>query len=127
MLHTDHTLIKVAGDVLVGLVFLTQALGALPKSRFEFHSGRLRDRNIPAPSFVLICGLAMMFAGSAMVMLDVYPGIGAVLLIVFTVIATVLFQNFWTISDAVKRREKRGAFFNNLAILGGVLLVLAAS
>ena len=127
MLHADHTLIQTVGYVLVGLVFLSQALGALPRSRFDFHAGRLRDRHVPAPRFVLLCGLAMMFAGSAMVILDIYPVAGAALLTIFTIAATLLFQNFWTLSDPGKRREKRGAFFNNLAILGGLLLVLAAS
>jgi putative oxidoreductase len=127
MLHAAHTLLEVAGHILIGSVFLSQGLGALPRERFKFHSGRLRDCGIPAPDFVLACGLAMMLGGGLMVMLDIYAGIGAWLLLIFSIVATVLFQNFWVIEDHVARGGKRGSFFNNLAIIGGILLIISSS
>jgi putative oxidoreductase len=125
VLHADHSPLAIAGHVFIALLFIIQGLGALPRERFAFHTKRLRERLIPGPAFVLICGLAMMLAGGLMVMLDIYAQVGARMLIVFTVVATLLFQNFWTISDPVRRREKRGTFFNNLAVLGGLLLLVA--
>jgi putative oxidoreductase len=127
MLHETHTLLQVAGYVLVGSVFLSQGLGALPRERFAFHSGRLRDRGIPMPNFVLACGLAMMLGGGLMVILDIYAGIGGWLLLIFSIVATALFQNFWTIKDTAARRGKRGAFFNNMAIIGGIFLIISSS
>jgi putative oxidoreductase len=125
MFHAHHAPLQIAGQVLIGSLFVTQGLGALPRARFKFHSGRLGERRIPAPDFVLICGLAMMLAGGVMVMADIYSEVGAALLLVFGIVATVLFHNFWAVQDSAERRHKRAIFFNNLAVIGGLLLVLA--
>ncbi|MGE5538043.1 MAG: DoxX family protein [Gemmatimonas sp.] len=122
-MNFGDTPLDTLGHLLLASVFVSQGLGAIP--RFDFHAGRLRERRIPSPEFVLVCGLAMMLAGGAMLASGVFAVAGATLLIVFTIVATILFQNFWTIADVVRRREKRGQFFNNLAILGGLLLALA--
>lgn len=115
--------IEAAGRMLVGVLFLFQGFGAF--QRLDFHIGRLRSRHVPAPGVVLAFGLAMMLAGGAMVLVNFYAGIGAALLFVFTVTATVLFQNFWSIKEPDRRREKRTSFMYNLAIIGGILLVMA--
>ena len=125
MLHAQHAPLQIAGQVLIGSLFVAQGIGALSRARVKFHSGRLGERRIPAPDFVLVCGLAMMLAGGVMVMADIYSEVGAGLLLVFSIVATVLFQNFWTVRDPTARRGKRGTFFNNLAVIGGLLLILA--
>jgi len=123
--HSDHSLVEAAGYVLVGAVFISQALGTLPTARFENHAKKLREKGVPLANLVLACALAMMLSGGTMVIVDVYPQIGAGMLIVFTIFATLLYQNFWSIEDPVRRREKRGTFFNNLAILGGLLIMVS--
>jgi putative oxidoreductase len=123
MFHADHSLLQAVGYALVGSVFISQALGTLPRVRFANHAKKLGEKGFPLPNLILACALAMMLSGGAMVIADVYPRIGAGMLIVFTVIATLLYQNFWSIEDPVRRREKRGTFFNNLAILGGLLII----
>ena len=125
MFHANHNILTIAGYVMVGSVFINQAISTLPRARFTNHSKKLGDRGVPAPDFVLVCALAMMLAGGVMVTFDVYARVGALMLIIFTLIATYLYQSFWTIQDPSKRREKRGAFFNNLAILGGLFLIAA--
>jgi putative oxidoreductase len=125
MFHADHSIPMALGYVLLGAVFITQAVGTLPRARFANHATKLRDKGFPLANVVLACALAMMLAGGSMLILDVYPRIGAAMLIVFTVIATLLYQNFWSIEDPARRREKRGTFFNNLAILGGLLIVVS--
>jgi putative oxidoreductase len=116
-------LIATAGQVLIAFLFLVQGVGAI--GRFQFHAGRLRACKAPAPGLVLSVGLAMMLVGGSMVLLNVFSRYGAALLLVFTVAATILFQNFWSIEDAARRREKRTSFIYNLAIIGGLLLVIS--
>lgn len=125
MFHADHSIVLALGHVLLGSVFISQAVGTLPKARFANHADKLRQKGFPLANVVLACALAMMLTGGAMVILDVYPRVGGWMLIVFTIIATVLYQNFWSIKDPARRREKRGTFFNNLAILGGLLILVS--
>jgi putative oxidoreductase len=122
--HTSHSVLTILGHVLLGSVFISQAVGTLAPARFANHANKLKDKGFPLPNIVLACALAIMLVGGAMVILDIYAQIGAVMLIGFTVIATILYQNFWTITDPARRREKRGTFFNNLAILGGLFLLV---
>jgi uncharacterized membrane protein YphA (DoxX/SURF4 family) len=125
MFHTGHSLVEIAAYVLVGSVFISQSTSTLPGERFKFHAKKLQDKGFPFPSFVLACGLAIMLSGGFMVIFDVYPRIGAGMLLFFSVVATLLYQNFWTFTDPARRREKRSSFFNNLAIIGGLLLIVS--
>lgn len=125
MFHEGHSAADILGHIFLGSVFISQGLGtALSKPRFANHAGKLAEKGIPYSNVVLACGLAMMLCGGAMVIADIYTRIGAWLLLIFSLVATVLYQAFWTIEDPGRRRERRGAFFNNLAIIGGLLLLL---
>lgn len=116
-------LIEMAGRILIAVLYIGQAMSAT--QRFDFHTCRLRDRGVPAPNAAFVIALAMMFVGGLSVLLNIVPRYGAALLLVFTITATILFQNFWSIRDPQLRRDKRKAFIYNLAIIGGLLLVFS--
>jgi uncharacterized membrane protein YphA (DoxX/SURF4 family) len=46
------------------------------------------------------------------------------LLIVFTVLATALLLRFWEMDDPMKRIGMQNGFMSNVAIVGGLLLLL---
>ena len=71
MFHASHSIFTILGYVFVGSVFIVQAVGTLPKTRFENHANKLRDKGFPLHNLVLACALAIMLAGGAMVILDV--------------------------------------------------------
>ena len=122
-MHADHTLIQIAAHIMIAFLFLSRGIGAIP--RFDHHAERLATRNVPAPRFVLVCGLAIMLAGGTMVLADLYAGLGSWLLVVFTLAANVLYHDYWSIEDAARRRSQRNSFYNNVAVMGGLLLVTA--
>ena len=49
---------------------------------------------------------------------------GVILLIVFTVVASLLLLRFWEMDDPMKRMGMQNGFLANLAVLGGLLLLL---
>jgi putative oxidoreductase len=116
--------IETVGRAFIAALFLHQGYYAMIK-RYGFHTERLRSRKFPVPSLVLAIGFAMMFGGAGMMLLNIYAGVGAVFLLIFSVLATVLFQNFWTIKEPERRAEKRASFMFNLAVIGGILMVIA--
>ena len=118
--------IEALGRALIAGLFLHQGYHAMMK-RYGFHTERLRARGFPLPSVALAIGFMMMFGGASLVLFNLHAGVGAVLLLVFSVLATVLFQNFWSIKEPERRAEKRASFMFNLAVIGGLLMVLARS
>lgn len=112
------------GRILIAALFVHHGYHALTK-RFSFHTERLRSLHFPLPAATLALGFAMMFGGGALVTLNIYTTVGALLLLVFSIVATVLFQNFWSIKDPDQRAQRRASFMFNLAVIGGILMVIA--
>jgi len=48
--------------------------------------------------------------------------LGAVLLIIFTLPATIIFHNFWTF-EGMEQQMQMIMFMKNIAIIGGLLLI----
>ena len=83
---------ELVGRAMRALLFLFQGITAIP--RFSYNYDKLRRCHVPAANFALACGLTMMLVGASMMMFGVFPALGAGLLIVFTLVATVLFLEF---------------------------------
>jgi putative oxidoreductase len=81
-------------------------------------------RGVPAAPLVLIVGSLFQIVAGLMLMLGVYAGWGALGLVVFIVIATIMFLNFWDL-EGPARDAARAGFQSNMAILGGLLIAAA--
>ena len=57
--------------------------------------------------------------------MHVHAAFGASLLIVFTILANVLFHRWWQLEDRVARRIHMNYFFNNVGNIGGLLVLIA--
>lgn len=69
-----------------------------------------------ATSFELLGGL--------LVLIGIFTRFGALLLSLFIIPATLLYHSFWTLSDP-ERDIQLVMFMKNMAILGGLMIVLA--
>lgn len=112
------------GRQLIVGYFLIAGVCNLTKARIDDHIVRMRAFGTPAPAAAFWIGIALQFAGCAMLTFDWHPALGTLLLIVFTVAATLIFHRFWQKPDPMQRNVSRIALLANLAILGGLLLLL---
>jgi uncharacterized membrane protein YphA (DoxX/SURF4 family) len=124
MLANVPAAVEWLGRILIAALFFHQGYFAM-KERYAFHTERLRSRHFPLPHIALGTGFMMMFVGAALVLLNVYTTVGGILLLVFSVVATVTYQNFWSFKEPERRAEKRASFMYNLAIIGGIFMVIA--
>jgi len=122
-MYADHSVIEIAGHVMIAFLFVFRAIHAMPT--FNHHLQRFVARGIPFPRFVLGAGFATMLAGGAMVALDVHARAGAIGLIVFTILANLLYHDFWAMEPGRNRDNHRNIFCNNIAVMGGLVLVAA--
>jgi len=80
----------------------------------------LQKQGVPFAEVLAPLGAGMEFLGGVAVLIGFQTRLAAVLLIVFTVIATLIAHRFWEFEGAA-RQMQQGQFFKNLAIVGGFL------
>jgi putative oxidoreductase len=118
---TAHVLILL-GRFLLGAHFFIA--GVRNFRSFTAHTAALAERNVPLPVAALAVGLAVQTIGGAMVALGIWPAIAAPALIAFTIVATVLFHNFWAFTGA-ERVMHTNFNLTNMALCGALLMAAA--
>ncbi len=83
-------------------------------------------RGVPAPRLVLVVGSTLQIVAGAALMLGVYPVWAVIALIVFTLSASTMLLNFWSLEGA-ERVNATNAWWSNIGLIGGLLLVGAQS
>lgn len=109
------------GQALIGGFFLVTIAKNL--SMWRTNVAMVREV-LPFPSLALAIGFLVELVGATMVAFDYHANVGAQALIAFTVVATTLFLRFWTEKDPVRQNYHAILFFNNFAIVGGLVLIL---
>ncbi|HKU47050.1 MAG TPA: DoxX family protein [Burkholderiales bacterium] len=117
-------LLAFAGKWLIVAFFIVAGVSNLTKARIADHIGRMAGFGMPFPATAFWIGIAMEFTGCALIIAEWHAAAGVVLLMVFTIAATAIFHRFWEKSDPLSRNISRLTLLGNLAILGGLCLLL---
>ena len=120
----DASWLDTAGRLLIVAFFVLVGVRNLSKFHIEDHIKRLTLSGMPMPAATFWIGSVIEFVGCALLLLNWYPAVGVLLLIVFTVLATALLLRFWQMDDPMKRIGMQNGFLANIAVLGGLLLLL---
>jgi putative oxidoreductase len=81
-------------------------------------------KGVPAPELAVLFSGALIVAGGLSVLFGVWPQIGAACLGLFLIVVTPVMHNFWDIGDPGQRMIEMGNFMKNMALLGGVLMMM---
>lgn len=87
---------------------------------------RMEYRGLPQARLALTVGFLVQILGGASVAFNIWPALGGAALIVFTIVATVLWHNFWNFAGE-ERRVHINFNLTNMALIGGLLMVVALS
>jgi putative oxidoreductase len=79
---------------------------------------------MPMADLLLVGAIVCEIGGGLMVLLGWNACLGALLLIIFTLPATLIFHNFWAVEPA-QFQNQFNHFMKNLAIIGGLLYIMA--
>jgi putative oxidoreductase len=122
-LFEGQSALHIAGQLFLALLFL--ATGIINAGwKFQQHLDRMIDAGVPFAKPALITGFALQFSSGAMLALDYRVPLAALILIVFTVAATAIFHRFWLINDPLRRHLAVSFVFNNIGIVGGLMLLM---
>jgi len=123
-MHPEGSWLDAAGRLLIVFFFLATGLSNLTRAQIKDHVDRMTAFGTPFPTLAFWTGIALQFAGCALLLANWHPDYGVYCLIVFTVVATGIFHRFWQRPDPVQRNAARLNLLANIAILGGLLLLL---
>ena len=121
---TLTAILIIMGRFLLGGYFLQAGIRNFTK--LDVHTGVLSKKNVPMPQVSAVVAITVQVLGGASVAFGIFPAIGAIALILFTLAASALYHDFWSYSGA-ERMTHLGAWLTNAALIGGFLLVIAIS
>ena len=124
MFQQDPSWMVTVGKLLMVGFFLTAGTLNVMPQRVKDHIERMAGFGVPLPAFAFWFGMAMEFTGCAMLLSGWRADIGVWLLIAFTAVAGGIFHRFWRVDDPVRRGALRIALLNNVAVIGGLLVLL---
>ena len=102
-------------------------MSALMKKIPEFSgvAGYMKSEGVPYPEVMLAGAIVFLIAGGISVVLGFKARIGAALLLVFLILATYFFHDFWTMEDAGDKQDQMIQFMKNLGLMGAMLIIIA--
>jgi putative oxidoreductase len=118
--HQDS--IVLIGRILLGLLFVLSGTGKI--FGFDGTVGYIAAKGLPLPQIVAVLSICIELGGGLMLVFGLFTRPVAFGLAAFTILAGLIFHNFWAATEAM-RVGQQTHFLKNLSIAGG-MLVLAA-
>lgn len=116
-------IIVLIGRILFAALFLGSAVGHLTQTKAM--AGYAASKKIPLPEVTVFASGILLAAGGLMVLLGLWPDLGALFLLVFMVPTAFLMHNFWTLPDPQDRQLDMIHFNKDVALAGAALLAFA--
>jgi putative oxidoreductase len=123
-INLDPNIFMLVGRVCLATLFLLSALDKFRNSPPEVRA--IASLHMPAPTLLVrVAGLCEGL-GVIALLFGIYIRAAAALLALFIVVVSFLFLKFWSTQDPPEvKGQKRNAFFGNVAVVGGLIYVLA--
>jgi putative oxidoreductase len=107
------------------LVFMFVYSGFNKISGFEGTEAAIASKNVPLPAIATTIAIIVECIGGAMIAFGWKARWAALAVAVFTLVATILFHNFWAMTDAAAIQTNQLMFIKNIGVIGGLLLIFA--
>jgi putative oxidoreductase len=118
----SNPIVPLAGRILLAAIFLVAGYGKL--MAFAGTSGYFAKLGFPAPDVMTVLAIAVELGGALLLIAGWHARWAAWALILFVAIATFAAHRFWEF-DASQYRNQMNHFLKNLALIGGLLFVVA--
>ncbi|HSV46481.1 MAG TPA: DoxX family protein [Ramlibacter sp.] len=114
--------LALAGRLLIAALFLPAGLGKV--AGFATIAAMIGAKGLPLPQLLAAATIALEIAASLALVAGFKVRWAALALAAFTLLAGLLFHDFWA-APAAQAMAQSQAFFKNVAIAGGLLLLAA--
>jgi len=110
------------GRILLALIFFSSGIGKI--FTFDGTTQYMAAQGMPMPALFLVGAIAVEIFGGLSIIVGFKARWGALALIGFTVVASLIFHPFWAL-EGMERQIQMIMFMKNLSMIGGLLLVVA--
>lgn len=115
--------VSLIGRIMIAGIFLMSAVGnKIPN--FSGVTKAMAAEGVPLPSIMLVGAIAFLIAGSLSIITGYQARYGAGLLLVFLVLATFFFHDFWTF-EGESRQQQMIQFLKNVSLMGTMVFLIA--
>jgi putative oxidoreductase len=112
----------VVARILLALMFVLSGFGKL--TGLEGTAGYIASKGLPVPMLLAAAAGVLELVAGVLLIIGWQARWAALALAVFTLVASVLFHNYWAM-PADQQRMQQLMFMKNLAVTGGLLFVFA--
>jgi putative oxidoreductase len=119
--HANDALLLL-GRIAIASVFIPAGLRKLMDP--ETFAASLDGRGVPFSSVLAPLGAAIEFLGGIAVAVGIQVRLASVLMVLFTIAATLIAHRFWEFEGAA-RQTQQSQFLKNLGLVGGFLFLVA--
>jgi putative oxidoreductase len=111
------------GRLAIGVIFVESGFGKL--MNLDGFAAGLAERGLPLAGALALIGAAVEFFAGLAAVIGFKTRYAALLLVAFTLAATLIAHRFWDFDDASARMQQI-QFFKNVAITGGFLFLFVS-
>lgn len=122
MNSTMASAVALVGRILLAAMFLMAGYGKI--GGFAGTVGYISSVGLPAPQVLAAAAVVVELVGGALLLIGWKARWAALALAGFTVMASVLFHNYWAM-PAAQQMVQQLMFTKNAAVVGGLLMVAA--
>lgn len=112
------------GRICLSAIFILAAIGKLMD--YEGTAQYMASKGLTMIPVFLYGAAIVELIGGLMILFGFKARIGAVILLLYLIPTTLIFHDFWNVSDAIMRQIQMIMFLKNLAIFGGLLYIICA-
>ncbi|MER8394321.1 DoxX family protein [Mesorhizobium sp. M0045] len=122
MFSSFNNEILFAARLLLGGAFVFAGLRNIQNAALV--SQLMTTRGVPQARLVLWLGIVLQIIAGALVIAGIWTALAAACLILFLIVATPMFHNFWD-HQGPERASRINGFVGNVALTGGFLALIA--
>jgi len=122
-MQTVQGLITVVGRIFIVAIFFLSAIGKKIPG-FQAIADYMTSEGVPASRLMLAGAIVFLILGSLSVVLGFRARLGATLLLIFLILASYFFHDFWTMTGEAQEAQLI-QFMKNLSMTGTMLLIMA--
>ncbi len=115
--------LNLAGRLLIAALFLPAGIAKI--TGFAGTVGYIGSVGLPLPAVGAALAVAVEVLGALALIAGFQTRIAAIVLALFTLVASFFFHAYWSVPDAQQAFMQQLLFFKNIAVVGG-LFILAA-